>query len=108
MLAMNRAVEQLNNRHEYVFIDGNKVPAELDPNAKSIVKGDMLSASIAAASIIAKVSRDRYMIEMDKLYPQYGFAKHKGYGTKLHYQNIQKYGICPLHRVSFLKNVHIV
>jgi ribonuclease HII len=105
MLAMKRAVQQINVPYEYVYIDGNKVPNELFTRAKCIVKGDTLSASIAAASIIAKVSRDRYMLDMDRIYSQYGFAKHKGYGTKMHYTNISKYGICPIHRVSFLKNI---
>jgi ribonuclease HII len=104
MLAMKRAVERLDSTCEIVYIDGNKAPS-LSLPSKTIVKGDGLSASIAAASIIAKVSRDRYMLEMDKIYPEYGFAKHKGYGTKEHCENIKKYGICPIHRKSFLKNI---
>jgi ribonuclease HII len=104
MLAMKRAVESLKCNYEIVYIDGNKAP-DLILTSKTVVKGDALSASIAAASIIAKVSRDRYMAEMDKLYPEYGFAKHKGYGTREHYDNIRKYGICPIHRKSFLKNI---
>jgi ribonuclease HII len=104
MLAMKRAISSLDYPHEIVYIDGNKSP-ELTLPSKTIIKGDALSASIAAASIVAKVSRDRYMLNMDKLYPEYGFAKHKGYGTKEHCENIRKYGICPIHRKSFLKNI---
>jgi ribonuclease HII len=104
MLAMKRAISSLNSSYEIVYIDGNKSP-ELSLPSKTIIKGDALSASIAAASIVAKVSRDRYMLKMDKLYPEYGFAKHKGYGTKEHCENIRKYGICPIHRKSFLKNI---
>jgi ribonuclease HII len=107
MLAMERAVRQIDVKIGKIYIDGNKVPNGLQDNAKAIVKGDSLSASIAAASIIAKVSRDRYMRKMDELYPEYEFAKHKGYGTKLHHQKIHEYGICEIHRKSFLKNINI-
>ena len=79
------------------------------PNLKipaiPVVKGDAVSASIAAASILAKVSRDRFMLELDRQYPQYGFARHKGYPTKEHYERIGRYGISPVHRISFLKNL---
>ena len=85
-------------------MDGNRLP-KLPVPAKAIVKGDSLSASIAAASIMAKVSRDRYMLELDKKYPEYCFAKHKGYGTKLHYEKIREYGISEVHRRTFLKKL---
>ena len=88
----------------YALIDGNRMPPLSIPG-ETIVKGDSLSASIAAASILAKVSRDRYMEEMDALYPQYQFAKHKGYGTKLHVELLRQYGPCPIHRRSFLKKI---
>lgn len=104
MLAMKRAYEGLGVKCDLAMIDGNKSP---DVNAKTltVVKGDASSQSIAAASILAKVARDRYMLELDKQYPQYQFAKHKGYGTKLHYQMIKEYGISEVHRPSFLKNL---
>ena len=103
-LAMKRAVDGLEIRPDYVLIDGNRMPP-LDIPAETIVKGDGKSASIAAASIIAKVSRDRYMLELAKKYPQYEFEKHKGYGTKLHYEKIAEHGISDIHRKSFLKKV---
>ena len=86
-----------------VLVDGNRVPAGLQIPAQPVVKGDATSASIGAASILAKVSRDRYMLELDKQYPQYQLAKHKGYPTKLHYELIAQYGIQPFYRRSFLK-----
>ena len=86
-----------------VLVDGNRIPAGLTMPAQPVVKGDATSASIGAASILAKVSRDRYMLELDKQYPQYQLAKHKGYGTKLHYELIAQYGIQPFYRRSFLK-----
>ncbi len=100
--AMRRAVAGLKLAPDYVLIDGNPVQ-NMPFSHASIVKGDSLSLSIAAASIIAKVSRDRYMLEMDKLYPGYGFAVHKGYGTKAHKDAVWKLGPCPIHRESFLK-----
>lgn len=103
-LAMRRAVEGLEYRPDLALIDGNKKPG-LDIAEWDIVKGDSKSANIAAASIIAKVSRDRYMLEMAEKYPQYQFEKHKGYGTKLHYEMIDKYGVSPIHRKSFLKKI---
>jgi ribonuclease HII len=103
-LAMKRAQEGLNIKADYALIDGNRLPPLSIPS-RAIVKGDSLSASIAAASILAKVSRDRYMTELDKLYPQYKFAQHKGYPTELHYELIAQYGISPVHRLSFLKKV---
>lgn len=101
-LAMRRAVEGLSVKADIALIDGNKKPG-LEIAEWDIVKGDAKSASIAAASIIAKVSRDRYMLEMAEKYPEYHFEKHKGYGTKLHYEMIEKYGISPIHRKTFLK-----
>ncbi len=104
MLAMKRAVEGLDVPADYAMIDGNKIPP-LDIPAEYIIKGDANSMSIAAASILAKVSRDRLCAEYDKVYPQYGFAKHKGYGTKMHREMILKYGPCKIHRMSFLKKI---
>lgn len=103
-LAMNRAVENLTVQPQIALIDGNQSP-HLSIPERLIVKGDAKSASIAAASILAKVTRDRYMLEMAEKYPEYMFQKHKGYGTKLHYEMIEKHGICPIHRRSFLKKV---
>lgn len=108
MNAMQRAIDQLAVRPDFVLLDGNrdhgKAGAVTAPHSM-IVKGDSLSASIAAASVLAKVSRDRYMEEMAEQYPQYGFEKHKGYPTKLHYDLLRKYGPCPIHRRSFLKKL---
>lgn len=101
-LAMRRAVEGLNVKPDIALIDGNKTPS-LAIAQRAIVKGDGKSANIAAASIIAKVSRDRYMLEMAAKYPEYQFEKHKGYGTKLHYEMLEKYGVSPIHRKTFLK-----
>lgn len=103
-LAMRRAFDALPQRPQAAFVDGNRLP-KLPVPAKAIVKGDSLSASIAAASIMAKVSRDRYMLELDKKYPEYCFSKHKGYGTKLHYEKIREYGISEVHRRTFLKKL---
>ena len=99
--AMHLAVEKLRFRPDHLLIDGNQTLRTWLGNQTAIVKGDQKSLSIAAASIIAKVTRDRIMVEYDKQYPEYGFAKHKGYGTKAHVQAIQKYGRCPIHRNSF-------
>lgn len=104
MLAMKKAVEGLCVCPDVAYIDGNRVP-NLKIPAIPVVKGDAVSASIAAASILAKVSRDRFMLELDRQYPQYGFARHKGYPTKEHYECIGRYGISPVHRISFLKNL---
>lgn len=106
MLAMKTAVENLSIKPEYVFIDGNRVPKNMEVPAEFVIKGDATSASIAAASILAKVSRDRFMLEMDKKYPEYCFAKHKGYGTKLHYEKIREFGPSEIHRLTFLKKMH--
>lgn len=103
-LAMKRAVDSLSVKPDCALVDGNQIP-NLDCDVTTVVKGDAKSESIAAASILAKVSRDRYMLEMAEKYPQYGFEKHKGYGTKLHYEMIEKYGICDIHRKTFLKKV---
>ena len=103
MDGMQRAVEELDIVPNLVLVDGNRTPAGLQIPAQPVVKGDATSASIGAASILAKVSRDRYMLELDKQYPQYQLAKHKGYPTKLHYELIAQYGIQPFYRRSFLK-----
>lgn len=105
MLAMKRAVEDLPVKPDICLIDGNKTP-ELDVKSQAVVGGDAKSQSIAAASILAKVARDRYMLEMAKKYPQWQFEKHKGYGTKLHYEMIDKYGASEIHRQSFLKKYY--
>ena len=104
-LAMNRAIEQLLVTPDLALIDGNR-NAGIQVNSQPVVKGDSKCADIAAASILAKVTRDRYMLELDKEYPMYGFAKHKGYGTKDHYAAIREHGISPAHRPSFLKKMH--
>ncbi len=103
-LAMRTAVENLSIKPDIALIDGNGKPG-LDIAERTVVKGDAKSVSIAAASILAKVTRDRYMLEADKKYPEYSFAKHKGYGTKLHYEAIAEHGICPEHRRTFLKKI---
>lgn len=104
LLAMKRAVEGLEIPADYVIIDGNKTP-KLNIPCEYIIKGDAKSMSIAAASILAKVSRDRLMIEYSKKYPEYKFEKHKGYGTKIHKEALLKYGACDIHRKSFLKKI---
>lgn len=101
-LAMRRAVEGLELTPELVLVDGNSDPSIGLPT-QCVIKGDAKEASIAAASILAKVSRDRYMLELAREYPQYQFEKHKGYPTKLHYQCLDTYGISKVHRLSFLK-----
>lgn len=101
-LAMKMAVEGLEIKPDYAMIDGNKTP-DLDITSEAVVKGDANSVSIAAASILAKVSRDRYMLEMAEKYPEYQFEKHKGYGTKLHYQMLDEFGPSDIHRQTFLK-----
>lgn len=103
MDGMKQAIEGLDIVPNLALIDGNRCPPEVNVPCQSLVKGDANSASIAAASILAKVSRDHYMLELDKEYPQYQLAKHKGYGTKLHYEMIEKYGIQDFYRRSFLK-----
>ena len=104
-LAMNRALEQLDPQPELALIDGNRNTGILVPS-RCVVKGDAKCADIAAASILAKVTRDRYMLEQAKLYPEYRFEQHKGYGTKLHYEALREYGPSPIHRMSFLKKLY--
>lgn len=104
-LAMNRAISQLSLKPELALIDGNRNTG-IDMPSQCVVKGDSKCADIAAASILAKVTRDRYMYELAQEYPQYHFEKHKGYGTKLHYEAIREYGPSPVHRMSFLKRMH--
>lgn len=101
-LAMRRAVEGLSVAPAFALIDGNRTPAGIAIPCQTVVKGDALSASIAAASILAKVSRDHCLMELDKQYPEYGFAKHKGYGTPAHYAALRTYGMAPVHRKTFL------
>lgn len=105
MRTMKNAVEALSITPDIVYVDGNRLP-ELSVPAEYVIHGDAVSASIAAASILAKVSRDRFMYEMDKKYPEYDFAKHKGYGTKLHYEKLREFGPCEIHRMTFLKKMH--
>ena len=104
-LAMKRAVEALSRTPDLLLVDGNRDPG-LGIETMTIVKGDAKSASIAAASILAKVSRDRYMLELDREYPAYQFAQPTGYPTKAHYQAIRENGISPVHRKTFLKKMH--
>ena len=104
MLAMERAIQGLSIRPDLALIDGNRSTGITVPN-ETVVKGDGKSASIAAASILAKVSRDRYMLDMAERYPQYAFERHKGYPTKLHYERLRQYGPCPIHRMTFLKKL---
>ena len=104
-LAMNRAIEALEPPPALALIDGNRSAGIATPNC-CIVKGDALCADIAAASILAKVTRDRYMLDMAERYPDYGFERHKGYGTLAHYAALRAHGPCPLHRQSFLKKLH--
>lgn len=104
-LAMNRAVDGLSVAADFALIDGNRVPRNIKIPCETVIKGDSKSYSVAAASVLAKVTRDRLLKEYHRTYPQYGFVRHKGYGTKAHYEAIKKYGVCELHRLSFLKNV---
>jgi len=101
-LGMKKALESLKVKPEVVLIDAVKIDTDLPQ--ENIIKGDALSYNIAVASILAKVHRDRLMVKLDEKYPQYGFAKHKGYGTKLHIEALKKYGKCEIHRDSFIKN----
>ena len=110
-LAMRRALEELkkkvkiNEESTLILVDGNFKIREYSGKQEAVIKGDAKSLSIAAASIIAKVTRDRMLVEEDKNYPEYGFAKHKGYGTKAHREALLKYGACPIHRKSFLTKI---
>lgn len=103
-LAMKRAIDSLSVKPDLALIDGNQRP-NTDIEEVTVIKGDAKSMSIAAASVLAKVSRDRFMLEMAEKYPQYEFARHKGYGTKLHYEKIAQYGVCDIHRRTFLKKI---
>ena len=105
-LAMRRAVGQLGLKPDLALVDGNREPDFGDIPVRTIIKGDSRSANIAAASILAKVTRDRFMLEQDAVYPQYGFAVHKGYGTQKHYAALHEFGPCPIHRRSFLKKFY--
>lgn len=105
-LAMRRAVGQLGQKPDLALVDGNREPDFGDIPVRTIIKGDSRSANIAAASILAKVTRDRFMLEQDAVYPQYGFAVHKGYGTQKHYAALREFGPCPIHRRSFLKKFY--
>ena len=104
-LAMRRALDQLRVRPEIALIDGNR-ETDFGLPVKTVVRGDSLSANIAAASILAKVTRDNLMVELAKEYPEYGFEIHKGYGTKAHYEALRTYGPCPIHRKTFLKKFY--
>ena len=104
-MAMNRAIAQLDPRPELALIDGNR-NTDIRLPSRCIVGGDGKCADIAAASVLAKVTRDRYMLQMAEQYPEYGFEKHKGYGTKAHYEAIRQYGPSPIHRPSFLRKMH--
>lgn len=105
-LAMRRAVENMGVKPDLALVDGNQKPHIADGIEEvTVIKGDAKSMSIAAASILAKVSRDRFMLEISEKYPEYEFPKHKGYGTKLHYEKIAEYGISDIHRKSFLKKI---
>ena len=104
-LAMNRAIAQLDPPPALALIDGNR-NAGIEYASRCVIGGDAKCASIAAASILAKVTRDRYMLEMAERFPEYGFAQHKGYGTQAHYDALRRYGPCPIHRPSFLRKMH--
>lgn len=104
MLAMKRAADGMPVKPDFALVDGNRMP-KLGIDGKTIVKGDARSISIAAASILAKVTRDRLLYKLDEEYPQYGFARHKGYGTKIHIEALRKYGASPVHRLTFLKKL---
>ena len=102
-LAMNRAIEGLSKCADFALIDGNREPKGIKIPCQTVIKGDALSCSIAAASVLAKVTRDRLMAQYAETYPEYDFQKHKGYGTEAHYAAVDKYGLSPVHRVSFFK-----
>ncbi len=104
-LAMDRAIAELDPAPALALVDGNDRNTLAVPAIK-VVKGDSRCASIAAASVLAKVTRDRFMLDMDELYPQYGFAAHKGYGTAAHYAALREYGPCPIHRPTYLRKMH--
>ena len=105
MLAMTNAVNSLSVKPDFVIIDGNRLPEQLEISAKAVVKGDAKSMSIAAASILAKVTRARLLLELAKEYPEYEFERHKGYGTKLHCEKLREFGPCKIHRKTFIKKI---
>lgn len=105
-LAMRRAVEGLSIRPDFAYIDGNLYP-HTGVTEQTLIKGDALCMSVAAASVVAKVSRDRFMLELAEKYPAYRFEKHKGYGTALHYEMLEAYGVSPIHRRTFLKGLKL-
>ena len=102
---MRRALDQLSVKPEIALIDGNR-ETDFGLPVKTVVKGDSLSANIAAASVLAKVTRDNIMVQMAETYPEYGFEIHKGYGTKAHFEALRQYGPCPIHRKTFLKKFY--
>jgi len=104
-LAMRRAVAMLDPQPDLIIVDGNRLPPELPAEGRTLVKGDALCHSIACASILAKVSRDRFMLAMAEKYPGYAFEKHKGYGTAVHIAALREHGMCPIHRRTFLKKI---
>jgi len=104
-LAMERAIAQLEGKADFALIDGNRAK-DFGLPVRTVVKGDSLSASIAAASVLAKVTRDDIMLQMAEKYPEYGFEVHKGYGTKAHYDALREYGHSPIHRMTFLKKFY--
>ena len=104
-LAMERAIAQLPVKPDFALIDGNR-SKDFGLPVKTVVHGDSLSASIAAASVLAKVTRDDYMLDIAREYPEYGFEIHKGYGTKAHYESLRTHGHCPIHRLTFLKKFY--
>lgn len=104
-LAMERAINQLEKKPDITLIDGNRAK-DFGVPVETVVHGDSLSASIAAASVLAKVTRDDFMLQMSEKYPEYGFDVHKGYGTKAHYVALEKFGPCPIHRMTFLKKFY--
>ena len=104
-IAMNRAIDGLKVKPDFALVDGNRVPKGIKIPCAAVVKGDSKSMSVAAASVLAKVTRDRLMLTYDEKYPQYNFKKHKGYGTKEHTELLKQYGPSEIHRLSFLKNI---
>ena len=104
-LAMRRAIDQLDRKADFALIDGNR-ETDFGLPVQTVVKGDSLSANIAAASVLAKVSRDNVMLELAQQYPEYGFEVHKGYGTKVHYEALRTHGASPIHRMTFLKKFY--
>ena len=108
LLAMERAVSSLSPRPDAALVDGTNKPRDLPCHAQTLVRGDSLSLSVAAAGILAKVARDNEMERLDKLHPAYGFARHRGYGTAAHRKSLQRHGVCPIHRKTFRPIAHLV